>query len=59
MENNLMKFLQFESLNLEFIYKRYEINKFWNSKYKTMSNCAIKYKFEVLSEKTQGSVGKT
>jgi hypothetical protein len=54
-----MKFLQFESLNLEFIYKRYEINKFWNSKYKTMSNCAIKYKLEVLSEKTQGSVGKT
>jgi hypothetical protein len=29
-----MNNLQFESLNLEFICKRYEINKFWNSKYK-------------------------
>jgi hypothetical protein len=29
-----MNILQFESLNLEFIWKRYEINKFWNSKYK-------------------------
>jgi hypothetical protein len=25
-----MNILQFESLNLEFICKRYEINKFWN-----------------------------
>jgi hypothetical protein len=37
-----MNILQFESLNLEFICKRYEINKFWNSKYKTRSNSAIK-----------------
>jgi hypothetical protein len=29
-----MNILQFELLNLEFICKRYEINKFWNSKYK-------------------------
>jgi hypothetical protein len=27
-----MNILQFESLNLEFICKRYEINKFWNLK---------------------------
>jgi hypothetical protein len=27
-ENNSMNILQFESLNLEFICKRYEINKF-------------------------------
>jgi hypothetical protein len=39
-----MNILQFESLYLEFICKRYEINKFWNSKYKTRSNCAIKQK---------------
>jgi hypothetical protein len=36
-----MNNLQFESLNLEFICKRYEINKFWNSKYKISSNSAI------------------
>jgi hypothetical protein len=30
--------LQFESLNLEFICKRYEINKFGNLKYETRSN---------------------
>jgi hypothetical protein len=29
-----MNILQFEPPNLEFICKRYEINKFWNSKYK-------------------------
>jgi hypothetical protein len=28
MENNSMNILQFESLNLEFIRKRYEISKF-------------------------------
>jgi hypothetical protein len=37
-----MNILQFESLNLEFIRKRYEINKFLNSKYKIRSNSAIK-----------------
>jgi hypothetical protein len=36
-----MNILQFESLNLESIYKRYEINNFWNSKYKTRSNSVI------------------
>jgi hypothetical protein len=41
-----MNILQFESLNLEFICKIYEINKFWNSKYKTRSNPAIKQKGE-------------
>jgi hypothetical protein len=29
-----MNIWQFEPPNLEFICKRYEINKFWNSKYK-------------------------
>jgi hypothetical protein len=36
-----MNILQFESFNLEFICKIYEINKLWNSKYKTRSNSAI------------------
>jgi hypothetical protein len=36
-----MNILQFESLNLEFTCKRYKINKFWNSKYKTRSNSVI------------------
>jgi hypothetical protein len=53
-----MNILQFESLNLEFICKRYEINKFWNSKYKTRSNSAIKYKLGVLSANTRGSAQK-
>jgi hypothetical protein len=33
-----MSILQFESLNLEFICKSYEINKFGNSKYGIKSN---------------------
>jgi hypothetical protein len=33
-----MNILQLESLNLEFIWKRYEINKFWSFKYKIRSN---------------------
>jgi hypothetical protein len=33
--------LQFESLNLEFIWKRYEINKFWSLKYKIRYNFVI------------------
>jgi hypothetical protein len=44
-----MNILQFESLNLEFICKRYEINKFWNSKCKIRSNFMIKQKARVLS----------
>jgi hypothetical protein len=39
-----MNILQFESLNLEFICKRYEINMFWNSKYKYRSKSTIKQK---------------
>jgi hypothetical protein len=49
-----MNILQFEPLNLEFICKRYEINKFWISKYKIRSTSAIKYKLGVHSAKTQG-----
>jgi hypothetical protein len=37
-----MNILQFESLNLEFICKRYEINKFWNLKYKIRSKSVVK-----------------
>jgi hypothetical protein len=49
-----MNILHFESLNLEFICKRYEINKFWDSKYKISSNFVIKQKARVLSVKLQG-----
>jgi hypothetical protein len=54
-----MSILQFESLSLEFICKRYEINKFWNSKYKTRSNSAIKQKARFLSAKLQGPARET
>jgi hypothetical protein len=36
-----MNILQLESLNLEFICKRYEINKFGNLKYESRSNSII------------------
>jgi hypothetical protein len=36
-----MNILQFESLNLKFICKRYEINKFESLKYKNRSNSVI------------------
>jgi hypothetical protein len=36
-----MKILQFESQNLEFICKRYEINKFGNLKYENKSSSII------------------
>jgi hypothetical protein len=36
-----MNILQFESLNLEFICKRYEINKFGSLKYKIKSKSVI------------------
>jgi hypothetical protein len=36
-----MNILQFESLNLEFICKRYEINKFESLKYENRSNSVI------------------
>jgi hypothetical protein len=49
-----MKILQFEPPNLEFICKRYEINKFWDSKYKIRPISVIKIKSEVLSARSQG-----
>jgi hypothetical protein len=54
-----MNILQFESLNLEFICKRYEINKFWNSKYKTRSNSAINSKVRGFFAKLQGPTHET
>jgi hypothetical protein len=36
-----MNILQFESLNLEFIYQSYEINKFGNLKYEIRVNTVI------------------
>jgi hypothetical protein len=36
-----MNILQFESLNLEFICKRYKINKFGSLKYENRSNSVI------------------
>jgi hypothetical protein len=50
-----MNILQFEPLNLEFICKRYEINKFWNSKYKIRPIYVIKMKFRGFSTRNQGS----
>ena len=38
-----MNILQFESLNLEFICKRYEINKFGNSKYEIRANSRLQW----------------
>jgi hypothetical protein len=54
-----MNILQFEPLNLEFICKRYEINKFWNSNYKTRSNSVIKQKVGGFSAYTQGYARET
>jgi hypothetical protein len=39
-----MSILQFESLNLEFLCKRYEINKFVSLKYKNRPKSVIKQK---------------
>jgi hypothetical protein len=39
-----MNILQFEPPNLKFICKRYEINRFWNSKYKIRPISVIKIK---------------
>jgi hypothetical protein len=36
-----MNILQFKSLNLELIWKTYEINKFWSVKYKIRSKSVI------------------
>jgi hypothetical protein len=49
-----MKILQLEPPNLEFICKRYEINKFWDSKYKIRPISMIKIKSKVLSARSQG-----
>jgi hypothetical protein len=49
-----MNILQFEPPNLEFICKKYEINKFWNTKYKIRPKSVIKYKLGVFSTKFQG-----
>jgi hypothetical protein len=49
-----MNILQFESLNLEFICKRYEINKFGNPKYEIRSNSMNIYKSRVKSARLQG-----
>ena len=49
-----MNILQFESRNLELICKRYEINKFGNSKYEIRSNSINIYKSRVQSARLQG-----
>jgi hypothetical protein len=41
-ENNFVNIFQFEPLNLEFIWKRYEINKFWSLKYEIRAKSVIK-----------------
>jgi hypothetical protein len=54
-----MNILQFESLNLEFICKRYEINKFRSLKYKLRPKSVIKQKSRDLFARNQGSARKT
>jgi hypothetical protein len=54
-----MNILQFESLNLEFICKRYEMNKFWNLNYKIRSKFVIKQKVKGLIARMQGPVRET
>jgi hypothetical protein len=49
-----MNILQFESLNLELICKRYEINKFGNSKYEIRSNSVNISKSRVKYARIQG-----
>jgi hypothetical protein len=49
-----MNILQFESLNLEFICKRYEINKFGDSKYQIRSNSGNISKSRAKSARLQG-----
>jgi hypothetical protein len=49
-----MNILQFESLNLEFICKSYEINKFGNSKYEIRANFVNIYKSRARSARLQG-----
>jgi hypothetical protein len=54
-----MNILQFESLSLEFIGKRYEINKFWNSKYKTRSNSVLTKRLGFFLQNYKGLRAKT
>jgi hypothetical protein len=54
-----MNILQFESLNLDFICKRYEINKFWNLNYKIRSKSAIKQKVKGLFARMSGPARET
>jgi hypothetical protein len=49
-----MNILQFEPPNLEFMCKRYEIDKFWNSKYYIRPISVIKIKFRGFSARNQG-----
>jgi hypothetical protein len=49
-----MNILKFESLNLEFICKRYEINTFSSLKYKIRPKSVIKQKSRVESARLQG-----
>ena len=48
-----MNILQFEPLNLEFIWKRYEINKFWSLKYGIKAKSVIKEKSRGYSKETR------
>jgi hypothetical protein len=54
-----MNILQFESPNLEFICKRYEINNFWSSKYKIRSKSVINKKVRGLFARKQGPAYET
>jgi hypothetical protein len=49
-----MNILQFESLNLGSIWKRYEINKFWSLKYKIRSNSVINKRAGVCLQEYRG-----
>jgi hypothetical protein len=49
-----MNILQFEPLNLEFIRKLYEINKFWRLKYEIRAKSVIKQKHMGLFKINQG-----
>jgi hypothetical protein len=51
-----MNILQLEPLNLEFIWKRYEINKFWSLKYEIRAKSMIKQKHSGLFKINQGPV---
>jgi hypothetical protein len=52
-----MNIFEFEPLNLEFIWKRYEINKFGSLKYKIRSNFVIIENARGLFIRVQGQAG--